>query len=117
MEEYYYIISLKHTKAKDPIFTFWGYNDAGYMYRKEQAGIYSETIVAKNKDYYNNSESTIAVSNKKIKGMWSKAKLYEAATVVLLNNATNRKLLGITLEQLREGTPDIRKSDLVVIAE
>jgi len=115
MEEYYYIISLKHTKAKDSIFTFWGPGDAGYMYRKEQAGIYSETLVDKNKDYYNNPESTLAVSNKKIKDMWSKVKLYGAETVVLLNNSTNRKILGITLKQLKEGKTDIRKSDWVVI--
>lgn len=37
----YYIISAKHTNAKDEFITLWRPDNAGYCYAKEHAGVYN----------------------------------------------------------------------------
>lgn len=61
MKEYYYVISVKHTKRSDRYITLWGPDNAGYRLRLNTSGLYPEERVRANIGYYNSGCDAIAV--------------------------------------------------------
>jgi hypothetical protein len=57
----FYILSLKWTRTKDNLLTWWGPNDSGYVFRLECAGRYSAEQVEANRTYYDSGEHTLAI--------------------------------------------------------
>lgn len=57
----FYILSLRWSKRRDKVLTFWDSNDSGYRYRLEMSGRYTREQIEAHHDYYDNGESTRAV--------------------------------------------------------
>jgi hypothetical protein len=108
----YYIISLKWTYPNSAAFTLWGENDKGYCWRKEQAGLYTESEIIKYKEYYNNKKYTIAIEDSLIENLWVKAEYDNKISMFLLNNEMTRQHIGITKKQLLGGMSDIKENEL-----
>lgn len=59
--KHFYILSLKWSKKKDKVITWWRPNNAGYCLRMDWAGKYTQAHVDEHQSYYNDGKSTIAV--------------------------------------------------------
>lgn len=57
----FYILSLKWTRRRDGLITWWRPENNGYCYRLEEAGRYSADDVARLPNYYNDGEHTAAI--------------------------------------------------------
>jgi hypothetical protein len=56
----YYILSLKHSPIGNHA-VWWRPESAGYTTRLEEAGVFDETEIDVQPEYYNNGESTRAI--------------------------------------------------------
>ncbi len=85
MSQQYYLLSIKHSDAKNAVI-WWGPNNSGYTDDVEKAGIYSEECIKKRNIYYSNN-GVMPVPVEKV----------QAATkrIVVLNDTENIKLFGI----------------------
>lgn len=61
MSEDFYIVSIRHTPARDIYITFWRPDDRGYAYPLSWAGRYPRERVAGHLGYYNDGHNNIAV--------------------------------------------------------
>lgn len=88
----YYILSLKHTRAKDKFFTLWRPNNAGYCYSTEKAGQYPQF-----QEGYHNSCSNMPITYEQMTYLSEKV-MYEGQEIeVLRNTLAIRKRLGLKI--------------------
>jgi hypothetical protein len=66
----YLIASIKHTRKKDKLITFWQSNSAGYCFTYEQAGKYSGIEVYDKLHYFSNHVATVAILLDEIEGLF-----------------------------------------------
>lgn len=85
----FYIISLKHTSAKDKFFTLWRPENRGYVLAIQEAGKYRDL-----KDGYHNNEGALPI---KTSGMYSQA-IGDEGALCLVNDRAARKQLGILVK-------------------
>lgn len=57
----FYTLSLKWTRKRDGLITWWRPANNGYSYRLEDAGRYSADDIARLPSYYNDGEHTKAI--------------------------------------------------------
>lgn len=52
MTDFYYLVSVKHTRDEDPYITFWRPANQGYCWSLGEAGKYDYETIIKDLDYY-----------------------------------------------------------------
>lgn len=57
----YFILSLKHSKRRDGVLTWWAPDNKGYQLVLTRAGKYPRSLVEKEPEYYNNGQDTLAI--------------------------------------------------------
>lgn len=104
-ENFYIILSLKHTRKDESQITLWRANNQGYTTCLEYAGKYQ-----KYEDGYHNSENNLPISNDLLKKLdiGKRADEYGDEVTVILNTKHNHNVLGI---QYKNETL-LRKHDL-----
>ena len=58
--QFYYILSLKHSKGSDALL-WWGPQNCGYTIALDKAGKYSQGTIDERPEYYNDLKDTMAV--------------------------------------------------------
>lgn len=61
MTAVYYVLSLKWSKRRDGLLTWWRPNNNGYCYRLEEAGRYTAEQIEAKRNYYDDGENTRAI--------------------------------------------------------
>lgn len=93
----YYIVSTKHTSKADTALTLWGPNNAGYVYDKSRAGVYTQAQA----DTFKGDDENIPVSKEKADKLFLPAKDFNDRFVALPNDTTVRTVLGITTTSMK----------------
>ncbi len=88
----YYIISVKHTSKGDTALTLWGKNHSGYVWNKENAGIYTE----KDREAFRNDQDNIFVSKEEADKLFLHGNDFGDKYVSLPNDITTRLRLGVS---------------------
>lgn len=92
----FYIVSLKHTQARDPCVTFWRPDNSGYAWSLSRCGKYAEEQVREDFFYYNDGIHTVAVPCQAIEPLLSDPRpgvLNGDAGPVVENDKPNRDAL------------------------
>lgn len=89
-KEEYYLVSLKWTKINEPYITFWGTNNSGYRYFKNEIGIYNAI-----KKGYHDSDNTYPVKKEIVDELFRMVEWEGSARFGVLSNHCNLKKLGL----------------------
>lgn len=98
----YYIISKRRAHKKDFAILFWGPNRTGYRYNVNDVGIYTEEEAKTfDEDHYSDDMPVLKeiVDDLLVNMVIDNTKLGK----VCINNAKNRKILGVKLNELQSG--------------
>jgi hypothetical protein len=92
MQEYI-VVSVNHTERRDKYITLWNPKNAGYCYRIEVAGKYTEEEINGHLSYYNSGDNTVAVKREVIEALAVPVEkgFLDNDGLVVKNNATSWK--------------------------
>jgi hypothetical protein len=93
----YYIVSTKHTSKADTALTLWGHNNAGYVYSKSRAGIYTEDQVKR----FENDIENIPVDKEAADKLFLPADDYNDHFIALPNDTTVRTILNVSTKGMK----------------
>lgn len=102
-DQWFYVVSVGHTKREDRYITFWRADDAGYSYPLSWSGKYERERIAGNLGYYNDGDRNIAVPCRVVDPLAvppEPGRIDNDAGPVVVNNAANwLRLLAATIEK------------------
>ena len=97
----YFVISVNHTARMNKYILIWRPNNAGYCYRTEIAGRYSEDEINNSLNYYNSGDGTVSVPTEILEKLTEKSQpgYLDTAGMVVRNNAKNWNVIKANLIQ------------------